>query len=256
MENKLSFLSKLKISMFKIKQYPLFLKEGLNKAITYILILSIFIGMILGSLQFATLTVLEKSAKILLEQEEFKFEMSNGVLDFKSTPYKEEEGSDVVVIDSNITLDDSSSIRNITVHKDRSVAFLKDGMISRLNGTEYKFKYIDIPFLDKNINNEVLINVLQKAKPVKYLVFIFVILITYIVAMFNALLISLAGIISNKMNGSNLQYKDILKMSMYSLTLPMILKFIIPIGSLSILISAMYVTIAIGNISREEKNML
>lgn len=252
MESKLNFLSKLKISMFKVKEYPLFFKEGLNKAITYILILSIFIGSILGVLQFSALTILEKTANILLAQEEFKFEMNNGILDFKATPYKEESGSDVVIIDSNITLENSTEVRNITVHKDRSVAFLKDGIVSRMNGMEYKIKYLEVPFLDKSINNDILIDSLQKAKPIKYLIFIAMILITYFAAMFNALLISVAGVLSNKMNGSKLKYKDIFKISIYSLTLPMILKLIIPIGTFSIIISALYVTIAIGNVSRKE----
>ena len=93
MEEKLNFLSRLKISIFKVKQYSLFLKEGLNKSIVYILMLSIIVGFILGVSQFSMLTTLEKSTKVLLKQEDFKFEMNNGILDFKHSPYKEEEGS-------------------------------------------------------------------------------------------------------------------------------------------------------------------
>ena len=123
--------------------------------------------------------------------------------------------------------------------------------VARINGDEYKVKYSDISLLDNNINNEVAINALNKAKPIKYIAVILMIVITYIVALFNALLISLAGVISNKMNGSKLKYKDIFKISIYSLTLPMIAKLIIPIGSLTIIISAIYVVIVISNISKE-----
>lgn len=252
MEEKLNFLSRLKISIFKVKQYPLFLKEGLNKSIGYIFILSIIVGTILGVSQFTMLTTLEKSTKVLLNQEDFKFEMNNGILDFKSSPYKEEEGSTVVIIDSNKTLADSESLREITVHKDMSSVFLKDGIVVRINGVEYKVKYSDTSLLDKNINNEVALNALNRAKPIKYIAFILTIVITYVASLFNALLISLAGVMSNKMNGSKLKYKDIFRISIYSLTLPMIAKLIIPIGSLSIIISSVYVVIAISNISKEE----
>lgn len=251
MEEKLNFLSRLRISVFKVKQYSLFLKDGLNKAIGYILILSIIVGIILGATQFAVLTTLEKSAKIILEQEEFEFEINDGILDFKSSPYKEEAGSNIVIIDSNKTLNDLEGLRQIIVHKDRSSVFLKDGIVARTNGMEYKIEYSKVPFLNGNINNEILLNAIENGKVIKYVIFIAMILITYIVALFNALVISLAGQLSNKMNGSKLKYKDIFKISIYSLTLPMLMKLIIPIGSLSIIISAVYVAIAINIISRE-----
>lgn len=252
MEGKLNFLSRFKISIFKIKEYSLFLKEGLNKAIGYVLTLSLIIGMVLGILQFFMLNTLENSMKVLLEEERFKFEINESMLDFKESPYKEEQGSTVVIIDSNKTLADSESIKNITVHKDMSSAFLKDGMVVRYNGDEYKLKYSDIPYLDKHIDNEVALNILNKAKPMKYIVVIVTILVTYISLLFNALIISIAGLIANKMNGSKLKYKDILKISLYSLTLSTIAKLFFPIGSLSIIISAIYVAIAINNITRKE----
>ena len=56
---------------------------------------------------------------------------------------------------------------------------------------------------------------------------------------------------SNKMNGSKLKYKEIFIISLYSLTLPMIVKLIIPIGSLTIIISGIYVVMVISNISKE-----
>jgi len=252
MEGKLNFLSRFKISIFKIKEYSLFLKEGLNKAIGYVLTLSVIIGIVLGILQFFMLNTLENSMKVLLSEERFKFEINESMLDFKESPYKEEQGSTVVIINSNKTLADSESIKNITVHKDMSSAFFKDGMVVRYNGHEYKFKYSDIPYLDKHIDNEVALNILNKAKPIKYIVVIVTILVTYISLLFNAFIISIAGLIANKMNGSKLKYKDILKISLYSLTLPTIAKLFFPIGSLSIIISAIYVAIAINNITRKE----
>lgn len=252
MEDKLNFFSRFKISIFKIKEYSLLLKEDLNKAISYVLTLSVIIGIVLGILQLFMLNKLENNINILLKEESFKFEINESMLDFKASPYKEEQGSTVVIIDSNKTLDNSESIKNITVHKDMSSAFLKDGIVVRYNGDEYKFKYSDISFLDKYINNEVALNILNKAKPIKYIVFIVIILVTYISLLFNALIISIAGIISNKINGSKLKYKDILKISLYSLTLPTIAKLFFPIKSLSIIISAVYVAIAINNITRKE----
>lgn len=252
MEYKLNFLSRLKISVAKIKEYPLLLKEDLSKAIGYILILSIIVGMALGITQFTILSVLEKSAKTVLENEDFKFEMNNGILDFKASPYKQEQGSSLVIIDSNMTLEESESFRPVTVHKDMSSVFLKDGVIAKAYGVEYKMKYEDIPFMAEHINNETALNALNKAKPIKYIIFVIMIVLTYILALAKALLISIAGILTNKMSGSKLKYKDIFKISLYALSLHMLVELIMPIGSLSVIISAIYVAIAINNISRKE----
>lgn len=250
MEKKLNFLSRFKISAFQIKKYSLFLKEGTNKVITYILMLSILIGMVLGTLQFIVLNTLEEGLKNSLKQETFQFEMNEGVLDFKNSPYKIEEGVSVVIIDTSKSLDESESFRSITVHKDMSTVFVKDGVIVNQNGDEYKLKYSEIPFLNEKINNEVAINILTKAKPIKYIVFIIMIIVAYISLMINGLIISLLGMISNKISGSKLKYKDIFKISLYSLTLPALLNLVFPIGSLIILISVIYTTIAIKNINK------
>ncbi|MEG0856784.1 MAG: DUF1189 family protein [Terrisporobacter sp.] len=250
MKYKLNFLVRMKISVAKVKEYSLLLKEDLSKAIGYILILSIVVGMVLGVTQFTLLTVLEKSAKIVLKSEEFKFEINDGILDFKNSPYKEEQGSSIVIIDSDKTLDESESLRTITVHKDMSSAFLQDGIIARASGIEYKIKYSDIPFIETYVDNEIALNFLDKVKPIKYIVFLVMIILTYILSLAKALLISVAGVLANNMSGSKLKYKDVFKISIYSLTLPMIIALIIPIGSLSVIISAMYVSVAINNIAK------
>lgn len=253
MEGKLKFLLRVKISMTNVKQYGLLAKENLSKAIGYILILSIIVGTSLGVTQFVLLNVLEESAKVVLESEDFKFEINNGLLDFKASPLKQEQGSTLVIIDSSKTLADAESFRSTTVHKDMSSVFLQDGIIARSNGMEYKMKYSDTPFLGEYIDNEVALDILEKAKPIKYIIFVIMILITYIIALAKALLISVAGALSNKMNGAKLKYKDIFKISIYSLTLPMIVELIIPLGGISIIISAIYVSIAINSISKESQ---
>ena len=251
MEGKLNFLSRVKISIFKVRSYSIFLDEGLNKSMTYMLMLSVIIGMISGVIQFNVLTGLEKSAKNLLKQEDFKFEMSSGILDFKSSPYKQEENSDIIIIDTNKLLSDSESIRYVIVHKDRSVVFFKDGILANINDEEYRFKYSDIPY-NEYINNDVALNALNNSKPIKYIWVVATILITYIVSMFNAVFISLLGLISNKTSGLNLNYKDVLKLSIYSTTLTIIIKTIIPIGSFSIIISSIYLVIAINIINSQK----
>ncbi|MGL4949550.1 MAG: DUF1189 family protein [Anaeroplasmataceae bacterium] len=252
MKEKMNFLTRVKISTVKVKNYSLLIKDGLGKAFVYMLILSILVGSVLGVIQFTVLNKIEKEAIKLLQQEDFKFEISNNILDFKKSPYKQEKGRSIVIIDSNKNLDDVESFKSVTVHKDISYVFLADGFVTRIDSSEFKLKYSEIPFIDGNINNELVIKTLNELKPVKYIMVLAMIFVTYIIAIVKALLISLAGLMSNSMTGANLKYEDILKLSIYALTLPMILEFIIPIGSYSIIVAGLYLIIAISSIKKEQ----
>lgn len=252
MGEKLNFFMKFKISAYKVKDYSLLLKDGLGRAFGYMLILSVLVGSILGVMQFTILNKLEKEASELLQQDNFKFELSNNLLDFKESPYKQEKGTSIVIIDSNKTLEDAVSFKSITVHKDISYLFLRDGLVTRVDGSEFKLKYSEIPFLIGDINNEDVVKTLNELKPVKYIMVLVMILVTYAMVILKALLVSLAGLMSNNITGAKLGYKNILKLSIYALTLPMMVELIIPIGSYSIIIAGVYVIIAINKLKNEE----
>lgn len=251
MKEKLNFLSRFKISMYKVKSYSLLLKESLGKAFVYMLILSVLVGSVLGVLQFTILNKVEKEVTALLQQDNFKFEISNNILDFKQSPYTQEKGRSVVIIDSNKTLDEAASFKSVIVHKDISYVFLKDGFLTRVDDSRFKVKYSEIPFSNGNIDNELVLKTLEQLKPVKYIMIFAFIIITYFTSILKALLVSLVGLMSNNITSANLQYKDILKLSIYAFTLPMVLEFIIPIGSYSIIIAGIYVMIAIRDIKRK-----
>ncbi|MGL5085505.1 MAG: DUF1189 family protein [Clostridium sp.] len=252
MKEKINILTRFKISMFNVKNYSLLLKDGLIKSFVHILILSILVGSVLGGIQFTILNKLEKETKILLQQEDFKFEISNNLLDFKNSPYKYEKGTSVVIIDSNKTLDEVSSFKTTTVHKDISYVFLKDGFVARIDSSEFKMKYSEILFVEGNINNDIVIKALDEVKVVKYIVVVVMIIATYFIAIAKALLISIVGIMSNNIIGTNLKYKDILKISLYAITLPMVLEVIIPISNYSIIIAGVYVIVTINSIKNEQ----
>lgn len=255
MEEKLKFLTRVKISIFKVRDYSVFINESLNKAMKYLIILSIIVGTVLGIVQVTILNGVEKSTKTLLQQENFKFEMIENVLDFKSSPFKQEEGADIVIIDTNKSLVDLESVRYITVHKDRSVMFFKDGISTIFNGNEYNLKYSEIPFMKEYLNNEIVLDAINSTSSIKYISILVMILVTYIVAIFNSFFISLVGILSSKMSGLNLRYKDILKLSIYSTTLITIMKVIVPIGRISVIVSSIYLVIAINMIAKKNKQV-
>lgn len=253
MEDKINFFTKLKISMFKPSKYNLLLKDGLNKALLFLGVITIIVGAFFGMTLTAVTSVIEVGTEEILTKDDFKFTLTDGVLNFENSPFIQEEGKTVLLIDSNVSIDNTDSIRSQYVHKETSLLFLKDGIIARMGSTEQKLKYSDIPMLPSKLDNEQALSMVSKLKPLKYIVFIVAIIITFLEALVNALVVSVAGLLSNKMNGANLKYVDIFKLSIYSLTLPLFLGLILPSAtSFTILISAFCVTMAIGNIRAKQ----
>ena len=117
------------------KKYVYLNKEKLSKAFLYVLLLSVIIGLVQGVMGAVLISGIEKTTKMILEEDEVQFEMKDGVLDFKNSPLKEEEGQALLYIDTNKDIDDLDSLRSITVHKDTVTVLLRDGFMVK-SGSE------------------------------------------------------------------------------------------------------------------------
>lgn len=245
MNEKISFISKLRISITSIKGYKKLIKEKLSHTIIYSILLSLIVGAIQGIFSFTTINDMQKTMDKVISSDEFKFTLQDGILNFENSPIKNEEGRNMVYIDTNISLAEIDTIRNVLVHKDASIAILKDGISYRTNGDEYDYKFSEIPFAGIK-DNETLLKSLSLIGIAKYIAFIIAIIITYINFMINTFLLSIVGIILNKINRLGLRYENIFKISVYATTLPTLLSLIIQINSFGLLISGIYLILIVN----------
>ncbi|MBS5938101.1 DUF1189 family protein [Clostridium sp.] len=250
MKDRIGFFNKIIISVANVKRYKELINEKLSRAIIYSILFSLIIGSAIGGFSYAAISSMQKSIENIMSTEELKFTLENGVLDFENSPLKYEEGQNIIYIDTSLSLSDVNNIRKIVVHKDFSVSFLKDGISYRANGEEYNYKYTEMNLVDKIDNND-FINSLGIFSIIKYIVFILSILMTYLNFMFNAFILSILGVILNKINYLNLGYGNILKICIYATTLSTILGSFINLGAFSMLISGTYLTMVINNLRRE-----
>ncbi|MEN8432948.1 DUF1189 family protein [Clostridium septicum] len=249
---KLSFIKRMRISVANIRGYDVLVKECFNKVLMYILVLSLIIGLTLGISQAIFLGTFENIAINLLNEEDYKFEMKNGELNFEKSPYEKEEGSVISIFDTTKSVDDVESYRSIVVHKDMSVIFFKDGVVARSNGDQYIAKFKDIPFMPEYMNNDTLIDAVNKLSILKYIIIVVMVLVKYAAILVQGLIVSVAGILINKMKKTNLKYVDILKISLYAMTLPIILSLIIPIGAFTVVIATIYVIMVIKSLNNKK----
>ena len=218
------------------KKYVYLNKEKLSKAFLYVLLLSVIIGLVQGVMGAVLISGIEKTTKMILEEDEVQFEMKDGVLDFKNSPLKEEEGQSLLYIDTNKDIDDLDSLRSITVHKDTVTVLLRDGFMVKSGSESVTQKYSDLGLDLINFNNDFVISIIEKLDIVKYIIIPIMIVVNFVQLLMYALFISLMGILSNLISNRKMSYNRVFNLALYSVTLPTIINLIFPIGVYSILI--------------------
>lgn len=218
------------------KKYVYLNKEKLSKAFLYVLLLSVIIGLVQGVMGAVLISGIEKTTKMILEEDEVQFEMKDGVLDFKNSPLKEEEGQALLYIDTNKDIDDLDSLRSITVHKDTVTVLLRDGFMVKSGSESVTQKYSDLGLDLINFNNDFVISIIEKLDIVKYIIIPIMIVVNFVQLLMYALFISLMGILSNLISNRKMSYNRVFNLALYSVTLPTIINLIFLIGVYSILI--------------------
>lgn len=239
------------------KKYVYLYKEKISKAFLYVLVLSIILGIIQGGMSAIVISGVEKTSKMILKQDEVQFEMKDGILDFKASPLKEEEGQALLYIDTNKGVDELDSLRSITVHKDIVTVLLSDGFMVK-TGSEYiTYKYSDLGLDKFNFNNDFVISALEKVDMVKYIIIPIMIVFNFIQLLIYSLLISLVGILSNLIANRKIPYNKLLNLSLYAVTLPSIINLIYPIGGYSVLVGGIILMFGLSFISfyNEKQNI-
>lgn len=217
-------------------KYVYLYKEKISKAFIYILVLSLIIGVIQGAMSAVIISGLEKTTKMILNQDKVQFEMKDGILDFKVSPIKEEEGQALLYIDTNKGIEDLESLRSITVHKEMATAILKDGFMVKVGSENITYKYSDLGLDKIDFDNSFVISSIEKFGIVKYIVIPIMIIASFVQLIIYSLLISLVGLLSNLITNRKMEYRKLFNLSLYAVTLPAIINLIYPIGGYSVLV--------------------
>lgn len=241
------FINKIRISIFKINNYDELIKEKLSSAIIYGLLLSIILGSLVGIYGSYQFRDTKNKFVSILEEDQNDFTLENGALTFENSPIKYEKGKFILYIDTNKVKSEIDSLRSILIHKDYSIAMLKDGVVIDVNG--YKQEYT---FTKNNtvFNNQELISSINRFGFVGNFIFIITIIQIFIGMIIDTLLLSVVVQVINRLEKIRISYKDILKICIYSITFTTIMNQIIYLNSLGFLISSFYVIMAMKSIRK------
>ena len=238
MNNKLTVIQRLNYSL-KPKSYIEFFRDKLRYAILHILILATMIGSFQGILLVTEISNLQSGIENNFSKEEFQFTLKDGILDFKASPYKVEQGQTLVLLDTSKEVKDLDTVRNVTVHKDLSTIIFKDGIVIKAGATEVEYLFKDIIIGTTEINNDSIIESMKILSVVKFILIPVMIISQFVQILIYSLIISTIGFINVKLSRQRVPYSIIIKISMYAITLPTILSMFINILDFQILIGGL-----------------
>ncbi|MGN1270770.1 MAG: DUF1189 domain-containing protein [Clostridia bacterium] len=230
-EKKTLFFKKVKNAIINFDEYQNFSKEKLGTAIKYFLKLMIIFSILISVFLTARLYKEVETLKTSFTNECPDFKIENNILIIDGDNKKYEKNFEYellgVIIDSEST--------DLTEEQDeqyqRAIAFLKDKMVVKTQDAKTSITYEDI---SKNQN----INGLSKKSLLEYansnemtLIYAMFFIATTIFAfiaysiqiLMDIFLLSIIGLIISKIAAIKLKYKEIFNMSVYALTLSIIL---------------------------------
>jgi hypothetical protein len=251
-EPRLNFFTRIYYSMAGFDNYRYFLRQGAGKAVLYLLLLATLIGAVtyiplIGTLNRAIDEIITNFDSTVPE-----FTFSNGELNVEGKmPLRLGADDYPIIVDTSSNPDES-----ILEDYDSAIMFTKDKMIQKtyVNRQVTNLSALKgITFTKANIKE-----MLPMMKPMVTVAIIFVVIFFIISKFFDAFIFSLIGMIINSVRKTKMSYQSIFKISVFSLTLPILICTLLTIllhapymWLLYSVIAAVYIYGAINSIKKE-----
>ena len=233
-QKKIPFFKKLKNAITNFDEYQKFSQEKLGTAIKYflklMLIFSILISGFLTSRMYKEIETIKTS--FAEECPDFRIENNTLLIEGENKKYEKGIGYETLglIVDSENT--DLTEEQNGQYQ--RIIAFYKDKMVMKTMDTKTSMTYEDIS-KNQNINGlskqQILDYVNSNEMLVVYSIFFVVTIIFVFIAysiqiLLDIFLLSIIGLIMSKIAAVKLKYKEVFNMSIYALTLSVVLYLI------------------------------
>jgi hypothetical protein len=250
-EPRLNFFTRIYYSIAGFNNYRYFLRQGVGKAVAYLIIIALIVGLVSFIPDIRTYNTVMDELIASFDTSVPDFTLSNGQLKVEGKmPIIIDEGATSIIIDTS-----DSPNESILDNYDSAILLTKDRMIQKtfVNRRITEFSALQGLTLTKDSIRQSL----PLMKPIGLFFFFFGLIFFVCGKFISALLISVVGIILNNVRRTNLSYQSIFKMSVFSLTLPLVLCTILDFFHIPMMwllfniLAAVYIYGAIHSIRRE-----
>lgn len=215
--NRMNFASRFFYSITSFDKYRLFLRQSAGKAVVYLLLITmaaaLFVYIPAGIDYFRLID--DMTANLDTKIPDFRF--ANGKLSVS--------GEMPIIIDNGaypVIIDTSPNSENTVLDQYDIVILITSDKIIQKNYVEKTISDLGA-FKGLELTRDDLAKIFPIMKPIGIFVIMLMVLFYIIGKFINALIISLIGLIINKVEKTKLSYRSIFKLSVYSMTLPLII---------------------------------
>ena len=233
-QKKIPFFKKLKNAIVNFDEYQNFSQEKLGTAIKYFLKLMLIFSILISGFLTARMYKEIETIKTSFAEEcpDFRIENNTLLIEGENKKYEKDIGYETLglIVDSENT--DLTEEQNGQYQ--RIIAFYKDRMVMKTMDTKTSMTYEDIS-KNQNINGLSKQQILDYANSNEMLVIYSIFFVVTIIFVFIAysiqilldiFLLSIIGLIMSKIAAVKLKYKEVFNMSIYALTLSIVLYLI------------------------------
>ena len=233
-QKKIPFFKRLKNAITNFDEYQKFSQEKLGTAIKYFLKLMLIFSILISGFLTARMYKEIETIKTSFAEEcpDFRIENNTLLIEGENKKYEKDIGYETLglIVDSENT--DLTEEQNGQYQ--RIIAFYKDKMVMKTMDTKTSMTYQDIS-KNQNINGLSKQQILDYANSNEMLVIYSIFFVVTIIFVFIAysiqilldiFLLSIIGLIMSKIAAVKLKYKEVFNMSIYALTLSIVLYLI------------------------------
>lgn len=224
MQKKMGFFTRIKKSIFKFEEYEKFTEEPLKKAFGYffklMLVFSLLITIALG---FKLNKGIQKY-KTAITTEFPKFELKNNVLEIEG-----QDKFEYYLEDYNLQFIMDKTGENYTENDyDNCLIMLKDKAVVKYRGVTQEISYNNLG----EISNQIMVDFFKtnEWKLMYFNICLAMLILNFIlygvIILLDIFTLSILGLILNILIRTKFSYKDLVKISIYAMTLPIILYLI------------------------------
>lgn len=222
-----NFFKKFINCIYNLKALVTYPKYGIWKAILYVLLMSTLLGGIRGITIGYRIDKELNNLSTILQNDEYKFNIEEGILHTKNSPLKVEGTSSLIYIDENKSLSEIDGLRDTTIQNDNNILFLKDGIYLEIGDYKQQADYKDL-IGDNKLDNKILFEELSYVlKIVVAIVILYTILFTFINILINCLFATAFATFALIIMRVFMKYSILYSLSLYACTLPFIFQIIL-----------------------------
>ena len=245
-EAKVGFFCRVKKAIFKFEEYEKFLTEETTTAIAYITKLILIFSIIITIAICYTLKINVQKFISILNNEAPEFKITAGTLQIE-----DEEKYDMFLEEMNLQLImDENAESIIKTDYDNGIELLKNKMVIKYMGAIREISYNDIDISKQDVMGYLSTNNLFKVLTFTGIIILLSTFITYsIIIWIDILMLAMLGVIINFIVKIPIKFKEILKIAIYAMTLPIILYLLYSLANVLLGTTIKYFDIAYNAIS-------